>query len=104
MEEMEKASKVDEIKGMGIRDKFKVLFDFIQSLVGKENAVEILGSENLDEVDLCEVTLTFKKIIDAYDKPLEDYSSQKSFEKLNNIPIEKIVSLANVAKEMPQSK
>ena len=74
------------------------------SLVGKENAVEILGSEKLDEVDLSEVTLTFKKILDAYEKPLADYEIEKSNSKFSNYPLDKIVELAKVAKDMPQSK
>ena len=76
MEDMEKVSKIDSVKGLGIRDKFKTMFDFIERLVGAENAKEILGSDKLDEVDLCDVTLTFKKIIDAYDRPLIEYQSR----------------------------
>ena len=104
VEEMDKVAQIDTVKGISIRDKFKALFDFISNLVGKENAKAILGSDKLDEVDLSEVTLTFKKIMDAYDKPLEEYNSEKSFQRLNSLPIEKIVQLADVAKSMPQQK
>lgn len=104
VEEMDKVAKIDSVKGLSIRDKFKALYDFIVSLVGKDNAKEILGSEKLDEVDLSEVTLTFKKIMDAYDKPIDDYSSAQSFRKLDSIPIDKIVQLAKVANQMPLSK
>jgi hypothetical protein len=104
VEEMDKVAQIDTVKGISIRDKFKALFDFISNLVGKENAKAILGSDKLDEVDLSEVTLTFAKIKDAYDKPLEDYNTDKSFQKLNSIPTDKIVQLANVAKQMSQQK
>ena len=104
VEEMDKVAQIDNVKGIGIRDKFKALFDFIGGLVGKEAAKEILGSVKLDEVDLSEVTLTFAKIKDAYDKPLEDYNTDKSFQKLNSIPTDKIVQLANVANQMSQQK
>ena len=104
VEEMDKVAQIDNVKGLGIRDKFKALFDFIGGLVGKEAAKEILGSDKLDDVDLSEVTLTFAKIKDAYDKPLEDYNTDKSFQKLNSIPTEKIVQLANVANQMSQQK
>ena len=104
VEEMDKVAQIDNVKGLGIRDKFKALFDFIGGLVGKEAAKEILGSDKLDEVDLSEVTLTFAKIKDAYDKPLEDYNTDKSFQKLNSIPTDKIVQLANVANQMSQQK
>lgn len=101
-EEVERVSKVDDVKGMSLRDKFKTLFDFITSLVGKENAKEILGSDKLDEVDLSEVTLAFKQIVDAYDKPLEDYSLSKSYSKLDGIPVENIVKLVNAAEKAQQ--
>jgi len=104
VEEMDKVAQIDNVKGIGIRDKFKALFDFIGGLVGKETAKEILGSDKLDDVDLSEVTLTFVKIKDAYDKPLEDYNTDKSFQKLNSIPTDKIVQLANVANQMSQQK
>ena len=104
VEEMDKVAQIDNVKGIGIRDKFKALFDFIGGLVGKDAAKEILGSDKLDEVDLSEVTLTFAKIKDAYDKPLEDYNTDKSFQKLNSIPTDKIVQLANVANQMSQQK
>lgn len=104
VEEMDKVAQIDSVKGLSIREKFKKLYDFIVSLVGKENAVEILGSEKLDEVDLSEVTLTFKKILDAYEKPLSDYEIEKSNSKFSNYPLDKIVELAKVAKDMPQSK
>jgi flagellin-specific chaperone FliS len=104
VEEMDKVATIDSVKGIGIRDKFKKLYDFIVSLVGKENATEILGSDKLDEVDLSEVTLTFKKIMDAYEKPLEDYMTEKSQRTLDGIPVSDIVELARVAREMPQRK
>ena len=74
---------------------------------GDDNAKEILGSDNISEIDLSEVTLTAKKIIDAYDKPITDYDLEKSMRKIEGIPIDKIVSVANAAEKivkMPQQK
>lgn len=100
IEDLDKVIKVDSIPSIGIREKFKRLFDFITKLVGKENAIEILGSDKLDEVDLSEVTITVKKIIDAYDKPIHDYEDNKNQEKLAAIPLDKIVELSKLAKTM----
>jgi hypothetical protein len=97
VEEMDRVAQIDSVSGIGIREKFKALFDFISGIVGKDNAKEILGSDKLDEVDLSEVTLAFKEIMDAYEKPLEEYNAKRSLESLERIPIDKIVSLANVA-------
>lgn len=97
MEEMDRVASIDSVRGMSIRDKFQALYEFICSLVGEENAKEILGSSNLDEVDLSDVTLTFKKIVDAYDKPLVEYSNQKSRELIGGLPIDKLVELSRIA-------
>lgn len=103
MEDMEKISKIDSVKGLGIRDKFKTMFDFIERLVGAENAKEILGSDKLDEVDLCDVTLTFKKIIDAYDRPLIEYQSQQIEDKLRQLPMDKVSNITGALNDLASS-
>lgn len=103
MEDMEKVSKIDSVKGLGIRDKFKTMFDFIESLVGAENAKEILGSDKLDEVDLCDVTLTFKKIIDAYDRPLIEYQSQQIEDKLRQLPMDQVSNITGALNDLASS-
>ena len=107
MEKMDDVMKVDSVKGYSVRQKFEKIHRFIKDLVGDDNAKEILGSDNISEIDLSEVTLTAKKIIDAYDKPITDYDLEKSMRKIEGIPIDKIVSVANAAEKivkMPQQK
>lgn len=79
------------------------MFDFIESLVGAENAKEILGSDKLDEVDLCDVTLTFKKIIDAYDKPLEEYQTQQMEDQMRRIPVEQMAGITHALDSIARS-
>ena len=100
MEKLEEVITVDSNKGMGIRDKFGVLHDFIVELVGEKGAKEILGADNLSEADLSDVTLTVKKIVEAYDKPLKDYQMEQGRKALDGIPIEKIIALGNTASRM----
>lgn len=100
VEKIDAVLKVDSIKGMDLRNKFQKLHDFTSDLLGKENAVEVLGGDTIDSVDLSEVTLATRKIIDAYDKPIADYEADKTKSKLNALPIEKIISLANSAQRM----
>ena len=107
MEKIDDVMKVDSVKGYSVRQKFEKIHRFIKDLVGDDNAKEILGSDNISEIDLSEVTLTAKKIIDAYDKPITDYDLEKSMRKIEGIPIDKIVSVANAAEKiikMPQQK
>lgn len=100
VEKIDTILKVDSIKGMNLRDKFQKLHDFTCDLVGKENAEEILGGNSIDSIDLSEVTLAARKIIDAYDKPVADYEADKAKRRLNELPIERIISLANSAQRM----
>lgn len=107
MEKMDKVLKVDSLKGYSVRQKFEELHRFVKDLVGDDNAKDMFGSDDIAEIDLSEVTLAVKKIIDAYDKPIIDYDSEKSRMKLEGLPIEKIISVAKAAEKissMPQQK
>lgn len=107
MEKMDEVLKVDLVKGYTVRQKFEKLHGFIKGLVGDENAKEMFGSDDIAEIDTSELTLTVKKIVDAYDKPITDYDAEKSRNKLNELPVEKIISIAKAAEKManvPQNK
>lgn len=107
MEKMDEVLKVDLVKGYTVRQKFEKLHGFIKGIVGDENAKEMFGSDDIAEIDMSELTLTVKKIVDAYDKPITDYDAEKSRNKLNELPVEKIISIAKAAEKManvPQNK
>ena len=107
MEKMDEVLKVDLVKGYTVRQKFEKLHGFIKGLAGDENAKEMFGSDDITEIDTSELTLTVKKIVDAYDKPITDYDAEKSRNKLNELPVEKIISIAKAAEKManvPQNK
>lgn len=107
MEKMDEVLKVDSVKGYTVRQKFEKLHGFIRDLVGDENAKEMFGSDDIADIDTSELTLTVKKIVDAYDKPITDYDAEKSRNKLNELPVEKIISIAKAAEKManvPQNK
>lgn len=100
MEELENASKVDEIQGMSLRNKFETLHNFIKCIFGEEKATEILGSSEFDKIDLSDITLTINKIIDAYDKPVQDYQDEKVKKSFNGVPMEKIISMTKAAQSV----
>lgn len=103
-EKLDEVLKVDSIKGLTVRQKFEKLHRFIMDLVGEEQAAEIFGSSNLAEIDLSELTIAMKKIVDAYDKPIDDYDAQKTKDKLNDIPIERIISMTKAAQSMANAQ
>lgn len=102
VEEMERVAHIDSIRGMSTRDKFEEILRFIVDTLGESNAKGVLGSVSVDEVDLSAVTVTFRMIVDAYNKPIADYNARKSSEVFASIPtdkLDKVSKLMEVAKE-----
>lgn len=99
MEKLDEVLKIDSTN-LKVRQKFDKLHGFIRELVGEEAAKEMFGSDNITEIDLSDVTLAVKKVVDAYDKPIMDYDAEKTVRAFNSLPIEKIVSMTKAAERM----
>ena len=78
------------------REKYKKMIEFIAKLVGQEAIVEIFGTEDLDEMDLNDITLAIFKVRDAYENPLANYQVEKSSEALSRIPLDKLQSISKL--------
>lgn len=100
MEKMDEVLKVDSVRGYSVRQKFEKLYSFVKELVGDEAAKNMFGSDNLSEIDLSDVTLAVKKIVDTYEKPITDYDAAKSSGALDSLPIEKIIALGKAVDKM----
>lgn len=103
VEEMDRVAHVDSAQGLSVRDKFETILRFIVDLVGEASAAEIFGSTLIEEVDLSMVTVVFRMIVDAYNKPIADYNNRKSNEMFSSIPsdkIDRITRLAEVAMDV----
>lgn len=99
VDKLDDALKVDA-SNLNIRQKFEKLHRFIRDLVGDEAAKKMFGSDDITEIDLSEVTLVVKKVVDAYDKPITDYDAAKNASAFDSLPIEKIVSLGKAVDKM----
>lgn len=97
---MDEVMKVDLTQGLSVRQKYEKLHRFMKELVGEEKCKEMFGSDNLDEIDLSELTLAVKMVIDSYEKPVTDYDREKNMNKFNDIPLDKILSLTKAANTM----
>lgn len=100
MSEMDEVLKVDSNSKLSVKQKYEKLHNFIKHLVGEEQAREMFGSDKLEEIDLSDVTLAVKKVVDAYDKPITDYDAEKTARAFDSIPFEKIVSMTKAAERM----
>ena len=93
MEKIEALQRDDVRKDLSIREKYKKVHTFVVDILGKDVAKQFLGTDKLDEMDLSVLTITAKKIIDAYDKPLEDYNRSKVQQTIDEIPLDKVTEL-----------
>lgn len=97
---LDEVMKIDTIKGLSVSQRYEKLHSFIVGLVGKENAEEMFGSNKLSDIDLSELTLSVRYVIDAYEKPIAEYNASISRDKLNNLPIDKILATVNAAEKV----
>lgn len=104
MEKLDDVLKVDTIKGLSVRQKFEKLHGFMKDVVGEEKCREMFGSDDLEEIDLSELTVTIKKMVDAYDQPVNEYDIEKSKNQLSRLPLDKIISMAAAAEKMEKNR
>jgi len=100
VEKIEDLSKADTRKDLSIREKYKKQYAFVIDILGKEVAKEFLGGDKLEELDLSVLTITCKKIIDAYDRPVDDYNRSKVQQSLDEIPLDKVSELIKATDDM----
>lgn len=98
-EKLDDTAKVDSLN-IPVREKYRKVMDCIVSLIGKEATTEALGSTDLSEVDLSDVTITFRKIVDAYNKPVQDFVNMSGRGALDSFPIQEMTDLANAATQI----
>lgn len=95
-EKLDQTAKVDELD-IPVREKYRKVLDCVLAILGKEATEEALGSTDLNEVDLSEVTIAFRKIVDGYNKPVQDYVNASGRGALDGMPIDQMTNLANAA-------
>lgn len=93
MEKLDDVLKVDSIKGLGVRQKYERIHKFVKDIFGEEKAVEMLGSDNLSELDTSELALIVIKVNEAYEKPVTDYKQEMTMRRFSGLPIEKMNAL-----------
>ena len=103
-EKIEDVIRNDARPDLSIREKYKRLHAFVVDILGKENAKEFLGTDTLDEMDLSVLTITVKKIMDAYDRPLDDYNRQKVQQTMDEIPLDKVTELIKATDNIKGAK
>ncbi len=58
--------------------KYRNMYEFIKEMVGEENAVDMYGTNDFDQVDLNDITISYLGVCSAYDKPVNDERKKSS--------------------------
>ncbi|MCM1258798.1 MAG: hypothetical protein NC307_13215 [Roseburia sp.] len=75
-------SKIDRIAADDISDKldtgkkFESKYQFIKGLIGEESAMEVFGTDNMEEIDLNDITISYVRILHAYDKTVSELDQE----------------------------
>ena len=104
VEKIEDVLKNDARKDLSIREKYKRLHTFVVDILGKEVAKEFLGTDKLDEMDLSVLSITAKKIMDAYDRPVDEYNRNRVQQTIDEIPLDKVTELIKATDSMKDIK
>ncbi len=101
-EKLDDVVRTDRTPGVSVREKFQKTMNCLIDLMGRDSVEDALGSADIDSVDVNDITLAFRMIVDAYNKPLDDYTRAQGAGALAQLPIDKIVALADAAKQVSQ--
>lgn len=103
-EELTSIIQIDNVKGLSLRQKYSKIHDYIKKMLGEENAKEVLGSDELEQIDTRQLCLVVHMIKDAYDKPLQDYKQEKTRQAIDALPTEKLISMTKAAQTVANAK
>lgn len=103
VESIEKVANLNKT-GKSLREKYRVLFDCLVQFLGKENLKEIFGTDSFEECDLSDISILYQKILNAYNKPEEEFQLKETLKTFDSIPVEKITSFANAATKLKDFK
>lgn len=82
-------SKIDRIAADDVSDKvdagkkFVNKYQFIRELIGEEAAKEVFGTDNIDEMDLNDITISYVRILHAYDKSVSELEQENKMASLS---------------------
>lgn len=83
------------MKAQGIEESYKRQYDFALEVLGVETFNQIFKSDNINEIDLSELTLVCNEINDAYMERIYEQQRMKSEKLASNKAIDKIIQAGN---------
>lgn len=81
-------------------EKIKVIYDFCSEIIGKDNAVELVGK--IDNADPNAVNILYLDIVKAYNKPLDDYNAERQSEQIDTEAFNKLMKIMGSAEKLSE--
>lgn len=81
-----------------ITEAYRNEYETLKMTIGTEAVAEILGTSNLEEIDLTKMVAVYNAMIDGYDAPLAELERAKEEEILNSPSLKAIRDVATQIK------
>lgn len=91
---------------IAIEEYVKKALEFVKYVIGERNTLEILETDDINEIDVNELTIVILNILAAYRKPIDDEVMRENREKLNSEEFKTmldVLSSIQAAKELESS-
>ena len=63
--------------------KFENKYRFIKELIGEEAAKEVFGTDNIDEIDLNVITISYVRILHSYDRSITELEQESKMSSIS---------------------
>lgn len=77
--------------------KTRVVYDIISDIIGKDKVKENIGA--FDEVDPNAVYIMYMRIVQEYNRPIDEFNQEKLEQSLESNQVEKITSIIDAAEK-----
>lgn len=61
-------------KEMPLDDRINAMYGFLEETIGEEALSKVLGSNDLDDIDLNDVNILYLKVAKEYDRPVMEFN------------------------------
>lgn len=89
---IDKVSQQIQNTEIDLDTRIEALYGFVKECTGAKQLEKMLGTTDMDEMDLNEINILYLKIVSAYDEPIKEYNkpvldkeTRKVFEEIEKV-------------------
>lgn len=86
-------------------DKYKTMYNFIQSLLKEDDFNDLFENKNFEDIDPSKITIAYLGVVLAYEKPVNDFKVNATKKDIDNLEIlDKIEGIAKMVDKIDKMK